>query len=351
MTEIPNVIRLNLLLVAIVAGMFLIGLFFDRFVYKKFKKIAKRTKWKGDEIIVQSLRRKFSLWFPLAGLYVGIYYLFPDLVISNILCKAVLAVFILSATLVCGEIAGGFISLYSERVKSIFPSTSLLANLAKGLILFFGILFILQVFGISITPLLTAFGIGGLAVALALQDTLANLFSGLHIVLSRQIRPGDYVKLSTGEKGYVTDINWRNTTIRQLPNNMVVIPNSKLASAIITNYHLPEKELAVKVEVGVSYDSDLEKVEKVTIDVAKEVLKNIPGGVPNFEPFIRYHTFGESSINFTVILRAKEFVDQYLIKHEFIKKLHKRYKKEKIVIPFPIRTVYLQNSKRASNKL
>ncbi len=351
MTEIPNIIRLNLLLAAIVAGMFLIGLFFDRFVYEKFKKIAKRTKWKGDEIIVQSLRGKFSLWFPLAGLYVGIYYLFPNLAISNILCKAVLAVFILSATLVCGEIAGGFISLYSERVKSIFPSTSLLANLAKGLILFFGVLFILQVFGISITPLLTAFGIGGLAVALALQDTLANLFSGLHIVLSHQIKPGDYVKLSTGEKGYVTDINWRNTTIRQLPNNMVVIPNSKLASAIITNYHLPEKELAVKIEVGVSYDSDLEKVERVTIDVAKDVLKNIPGGVPNFEPFIRYHTFGESSINFTVILRAKEFVDQYLIKHEFIKKLHKRYKKEKIVIPFPIRTVYLRNNKRTSKKL
>jgi len=351
MTEIPNIIRLNLLLAAIVVGMFLIGLFFDRFVYKKFKKIAKRTKWKGDEIIVQSLRRKFSLWFPLAGLYVGIYYLFPGLVISNILCKAVLAVFILSATLVCGEITGGFIFLYSEKVKNILPSTSLLPNLAKGLILFFGILFILQVFGISITPLLTAFGIGGLAVALALQDTLANLFAGLHIVLSRQIKPGDYVKLSTGEKGYVTDINWRNTTIRQLPNNMVVIPNSKLASAIITNYHLPEKELAVKIEVGVSYDSDLEKVERVTIDVAKDVLKNIPGGVPNFEPFIRYHTFGESSINFTVILRAKEFVDQYLIKHEFIKKLHKRYKKEKIVIPFPIRTVYLRNSKRTSNKL
>ena len=345
MIEIPNVVRLSLILGAIVVGTFFIGLFFDRFVYKKLKKVAKRTKWKGDEIIVQALRRKFSLWLPLAGLYVGIYYLFPNQNVSSLFCKAILAVFIFSATLVCGEIGGGFISLYSEKVKNIFPSTSLLANLAKGLILFFGVLFILQVFGISITPLLTAFGIGGLAVALALQDTLANLFSGLHIVLSRQIKPGDYVKLSTGEKGYVTDINWRNTTIRQLPNNMVVIPNSKLASAVITNYHLPEKELAVKIDVGVSYDSDLEKVERVTIDVAKDVLKNIPGGVSNFEPFIRYHTFGEFSINFTVILRAKEFTDQYLIKHEFIKELRKRYKKEKIVIPFPVRTVYLQSQK------
>ncbi len=108
---------------------------------------------------------------------------------------------------------------------------------------------------------------------------------------------------------------------------------------------MPEKELAVLVQVGVSYDSDLEKVEKITTEIAKEVMKTVPGGVPDFEPFIRYHTFGESSINFTVILRAKEFTDRFLITHEFIKRLKKRYDKEGIVIPFPIRTVYMADGK------
>ncbi|NQT94813.1 MAG: mechanosensitive ion channel family protein, partial [Candidatus Omnitrophica bacterium] len=141
-------------------------------------------------------------------------------------------------------------------------------------------------------------------------------------------------------EGYVTQIGWRSVKIRMLPNNTVVIPNSKLVNSVLTNYYYPEKELAVLVQVGVHYNSDLEHVERVTIEVGKEVLKTIKGGVPEFKPFIRYHTFNDFSIDFTVILRAKEFVDNYMIKHEFIKALHKRYKEEGIEIPFPIRTVY-----------
>lgn len=153
------------------------------------------------------------------------------------------------------------------------------------------------------------------------------------------------MELDSGERGYVTDIAWRNTTIRALPNNMIIVPNSKMASAIITNYCQPEKEMSVLIQVGVSYNSDLEKVENVTIEVAKEVMREIEGGISEFEPFIRYHTFGDSSIDFTMILRTREFVNQYVIKHEFIKRLHKRYKKEGIDIPFPIRTVYMQEEK------
>ena len=93
------------------------------------------------------------------------------------------------------------------------------------------------------------------------------------------------------------------------------------------------------MNVGVDYDSDLEHVERVTCDVARDVMRTVPGAVAQFEPFIRYHTFGESSIDFTVILRASEFVDQYLVKHEFVKRLHQRYRQEGITIPFPIRTL------------
>jgi len=159
------------------------------------------------------------------------------------------------------------------------------------------------------------------------------------------VKPGDYVKLNTGEGGYVTDITWRNTTIRAIPNNMIIVPNSNLASSILTNYYQPAKVMSVIVQVGVSYDSDLAKVEKVTLEVAKEILREIEGGIPDFEPFIRYHTFADFSINFSVILRAKEFFDQYLIKHEFIKRIHKRYKKESIEIPYPIRTIYMEGEK------
>ena len=124
-----------------------------------------------------------------------------------------------------------------------------------------------------------------------------------------------------------------------LPNNLVLVPNAKLSQAIVTNFYLPDRELAVLVEVGVEYNSDLAHVERVTCDVAKATLLAVPGGATGFEPFIRYHTFADSSINFTVILRAREYVDQFLLKHEFIKRLHERYEREGITIPFPIRTM------------
>jgi small-conductance mechanosensitive channel len=207
-----------------------------------------------------------------------------------------------------------------------------------------GAMIILDNLGISITPVLTTLGIGTLAVAIALQDTLGNFFAGLYIKADRFIDVGQFVRLESGEEGYVSHIGWRSTQVRMLANNMVIVPNSKLVQSIITNYHLPEPELAVLVELGVHYNSDLQKVEKVTCEVAKEVLQAVPGGVPGFDPFIRYHTFGDSSIKFSVIMRAREFVDNFLIKHEFIKKVQARYQQEGITIPFPIRTVHLEPS-------
>ncbi len=204
-------------------------------------------------------------------------------------------------------------------------------------------------FGVSITPVLASLGVGSLAVALALQPTLENLFSGIQLVMDKPIKVGHFVKLESGEEGYVYKIGWRSTWVRMLPNNVVVIPNKVIVDAKVINYYYPQKELAVLVQVGVHYDSDLEQVERVTIEVGKETLKEVEGGVEDFDPFIRYHTFDNFSINFSVILRAKEFVDNYLIKHEFIKRLHKRYAKEGITIPYPINAINYSQEKVPEN--
>ena len=192
-----------------------------------------------------------------------------------------------------------------------------------------GMLF-LDNLGVSLTPLLTTLGIGSLAVAIALQDTLGNVFAGLHIKADRPIEVGQFIRLDSGDEGYVERIGWRRTRIRKLPNKTAVVPNSKFVQSTIINYDLLDPEVAVLVHVGVHYDSDLKKVERVTNKVAKEIM----GAVPGFEPFIRYHTLNQSSIDFTVILRAQRFVDNYLIKHEFSKVLQKRYREKEIVIPF-----------------
>lgn len=251
--------------------------------------------------------------------------------------------FILAAYLFVDKLMMEILRRYSKKVDSIASSAGVIKTLYRVIILVFIFLIVLDRLHITITPFLASLGIGGLVVALALQDTLSNFFSGIYLFFDKPIRVGDYIMLESGKEGYVTQIGWRNTRVRMLPNNILIVPNTKLVSSQIINFYLPETEMAVLVEVGVSYQSDLEKVERVTIEVGKKVLQGVPGGAKDFEPFIRYHTFSDSSINFTVILRVKEYVDQYLIKHEFIKQLHQRYQREDIEIPFPIRTLYMRN--------
>ena len=323
----------------VILSCYLLGRLVSRTVCQRLSVWATKTHWQWDVLVIQALQRGIPLWSLLLGLSIALgFWQFP-VHLYDTLTRAIYVVAWLAATFIAANLVAKLVVLYGGQFANAMPVTSLTEHIAKIAIVLLGLLMILNGMGISITPLLTALGVGGLAVALALQDTLSNLFSGFYLTMARHVRIGDYVKLESGEEGYVEDIGWRATQIRMLPNNMVVVPNNKLGSAIITNYCLPSKELAVLVDVGVDYGSDLTHVERVTSEVAKEVMQTVPGGVPAFEPFIRYHTFADYSISFTVILRAREFVDQYLIKHEFIKRLHVRYQQEGITIPFPTRTV------------
>lgn len=325
--------------ISIILLAFVIGLILRKILISKLMKWSEKTHTQADDIIIKELNRPFILWCLLIGLYFAAQTITLSEEWLGVIGKAIAVLAVFSVTVFLARLSIGLLNMPSGRLKEILPTSTLTQSMAKIFIYAFGILIILNTLGISITPLLTAFGLGGLAVALALQETLSNLFAGFYITLSKQIRVGDFIKLESGEEGYVVDIGWRATRVRMLPNNVVLIPNAKLAQSVITNYYFPEQEMAVLVQVGVHYDSDLEHVERVTIEVGEEVMKEVRGGVPEFKPFIRYHTFGDFSINFTVILRAKEFVDNYLVKHEFIKRLHKRYNKEGIIIPYPIRAI------------
>ncbi len=318
------------------------GFVFQYLVISNLSKLAKKTHWKGDDIIIKSLKGVVVLLFFLIGLYVSVQISSFSVGVQKIVQKILIAGIIFSVFWVFSKVISDFVVLYGKKLEGRMSSLSLFANFFRVLVMLIGGLVIFQTLGIKITPVLTALGVGGLAVALALQDTLANMFAGFHIAMSGQLRPGDYVKLDSGEEGVVEDITWRNTTIKKIRNNMIVIPNSKLANSVITNYDLPKKEMTIIVPVGVAYDSDLEKVERVTIEVGKEIMKTVPGGVADFEPLVRYHTFNDSSIDFNVVLRCNEFVNQYLLKHEFVKKLHKQYNIEGIEIPFPIRTIQME---------
>ena len=276
-------------------------------------------------------------------LIVGLYWIVNTVDIPTPLVKifsyVLFSVIVLTITRIFARTLHAMVQMKMENSDQRLPKTTLLDTILNIVIYAMGILVILQYCGISIAPILTAMGVGGMAVALSLQETLANIFSGLHLILSKQLRIGDYIRLSTGETGRVTDITWRFTTIVPAgEGNMVVIPNQKIASATISNYSMPRKDIVITVPVGVAYDSDLDQVERVTLEVASSVMQQVDEAV-DIPPAVRFHTFGESSIDFNVTLHSSQFDHQFLIKHEFIKALTKRYREEGIEIPYPVRTV------------
>ncbi|MGC9517418.1 MAG: mechanosensitive ion channel family protein [Methanomicrobiales archaeon] len=322
---------------------FVIGLLFEIIIYRKIREKSLETDWDGFKVVIRALRGLSIFCFTIAGIYIALGYMVIDPKTLENIHKFLIIVIILLITWAVARLTSGFVNLYTKRAEGVFPSTSFFGNITKVIIILIGVMVVIQFIGISITPMLTAFGIGGIAVALALEDTLSNMFAGLNVITSKEMKMGDYIMLSTGEEGYVQDITWRNTTIKAITNNTIIIPNSKIAKNIITNFHQDQKEMLVKVNVGVSYDSDLKKVEWLTVDVAREVIKELSGADDTIDPYIRYNKFDDFSINFTVFLSVKEFIEQYRLKHEFIKKLHERYNEEGIVIPYPIRTVYMDN--------
>ena len=307
---------------------------------------AERTETKIDDIIIKSLKIPSIYWCIAIGLYIGVSISeIPEKYVFYF-SKAIHVIVILSITIAAANLSGRIFNNYIQKLSLPIPTTGLAYGILKGTILIIGFLIILTVLGISITPLITALGVGGLAVALALQDTLANLFAGIHILVEKSIRVGDFIKLETGQEGYVEDITWRTTRVRMLPNNMVIIPNSKLSQSIVTNYYLPEKRMSLLIPIGVSYSSDPEKVENILIEEAKKAVGEIPGLLGDPEPFVRFIPgFGDSSLDFTLICQVREFVDQYLAQHELRKRIFKRFKEEGIEIPFPHRTVYLREEK------
>jgi small-conductance mechanosensitive channel len=310
-----------------------------RIGYWRLNAFARRTRTDIDDVLIGAMRAPVVIVVLVTGAVIAARILPLTEQWRGVLDLGVKVAVILAGVLFVDAIVKAFLWKYSRRADYIKSSASIVQTAVRTLIILIALLIILDTAGVSITPLVASLGVGSLAVALALQSPLANFFAGMQILADKQIDLGQYVKLDSGEEGYVTRIDWRSTTIRAIANNLIVIPNSKLMDAKITNYHLPQRELSILVQVGVHYSSDLDHVERVTIEVAKEVMQAVEGGKKDFEPFIRYHTFGDSSINFTVILRAEEFVNGYLLKHEFVKRLHRRFKQENIVIPFPIRTL------------
>ena len=288
--------------------------------------------------------KKLSKPTLLIVFFVGLYTALSSLSILNQYQNWIDGAFFVLTTLIFALLISNAINIIMMgylKVRKGFERTPMLLNKVVSVIIFIiAIVIILGYFQLDITPLIAGVGLGALAIGLALQSTLSNFFAGMHIISDRPIDIGDFIELDPDTYGYVEDIGWRSTRIRTWTDNLIVVPNGKLAESNILNYSKPKQDMSFFIPCGVAYESDLKKVEKVALDVAKKIQQNIPGAVKDFEPLFRFKEFGDSNINFITILRVEEPMKRFSVRNEFIKELKERFDKEGIEISWPIVKLY-----------
>jgi small-conductance mechanosensitive channel len=309
------------------------------FLMRLLRRMAARTAWTWDDVIVGAIAWPTRLLILTSGLTV-LERILPLGYEWDRACDIMLALaFALAFILFVDRMVGGLLDRMAATHPAFSGARGLVQGAVRGVVIGIGLLIFLDSVGISIAPILASLGVGSLAVALALQDTLANVFAGFHLIADRPLETGQFIRLQSGEEGHVVLVGWRSTRLKTPQHNLVVVPNAKLAGTVLTNFDLPTSHMAVPVEVVVGMQSDLDRVERVALEVAREAQRSQPGGQSEAEPQARFIGFGESGLRLNVILNAENLKASNDLKHEFVKRLTDRFRREGIAIPYPTRTL------------
>ncbi|MDR1942533.1 MAG: mechanosensitive ion channel family protein [Endomicrobium sp.] len=311
---------------------FFIGFLFKKYVAKFIQSILAKTGFVLDSRIVVVSSSYISFWFFLIALYVGLLKA-PVNIVNVVVHKFFCGVFAFSVVVLVASVVSRFFrKSVHERIGS---------NIIKFSIIFIGLILILNQVGIKLTPILTTLGIGTVSLAFALNDTLSNFVAGINILANKQISMGDYIKLDSGQEGTVIEINWRTTLIREISNAVIIIPNSKVLSAVVTSFQFEKAEITASVSCGVAYGSDLECVEKIAKLAAQEIIDKYRDSVKTYVPVVLFKNFADSSINFTLFFRVKNIYAKAFMQSEVLKNLYKKLGEAKIEIPLPQRVVII----------
>ncbi len=319
--------------------------------------LTHKTKTVLDDLLVKALLPPVSIALIIAGIWLALSRLSELQSCMEQINKTFIVIAILLTAITIARLLNAILNWYGGEIahrtatdtdNKLLPVFGRVGNVVIYAV---ALMFILDKLGINISPLIAGLGIGGVAVAVAIQPTLSNFLAGTYVISDSVIRKGHYIMLDSGQEGLVEDIGWRTTKIRHWQGNLIVLPNSRLADAVVTDFEAAELAKVFAVACGVSYDSDLDKVEKVAIEVAQEIISRCPEASKDFKPVVRYKEFGDSNINFTVVLKSVDRVSQFPLKHEFIKALHLRFKQEGILIEYPVRKLLLTETPTNRNSI
>jgi small-conductance mechanosensitive channel len=325
----------------LILAAFIVGWIFERFVLGLARRAVGRTAIEADDIVLHAVHPAvvfivftFTVWLGVRSPRIAV-----PIAVGQVVDRVGVVILAFLIALTLARLVYALLGYRAKRDEKWMPAASLGGRAGSVVIYIIAGIIVLRYYNVEITPLLTSLGLAGLAVALALQDTLANFFAGVWMQTGRALQPGHYVRLEgTNLEGYVVDIGWRTTKIRQLQNNIIVIPNSKLAQATVIDTYLPEPRMSLLVPVTVGFESDPKQVERILIQEVLRASKKTPGLLAEPKPFVRFIPgFGEYGLQFTLICQVAEYVDQYLAQHEIRKRIIARFRKEGIRIPYPTR--------------
>lgn len=335
------IVPLVLLAVTVAAGLIVRSLLF-----RAVRAWAAGTEGNLGDIIIESL--PIVLWSLILGLHLATQNSEIPRVYLRYIPKTLAVLWIVSLTVATSRLAGRVVGFYGGRVTGAQSATSITRRLAQLAVVAFGLAWLLHLFDLNLTPILTTLGVGGLAVALALQDTLSNLFAGFYVSISGLVHIGDYIKLNTGEEGFITDINWRCTMMRGTSNNLVIVPNNKLGQAIYTNYNLPDRRIGMAVSIHVGYDSNVDRVQEILLQEVTAAIPEVKSLVADPAPYVLFNPGpGESALVFQVNFTVDDFGQQGAVQSELRKRIFKRLKAEGITMPYPTRRILLEQKDHA----
>jgi len=304
---------------------------------------AKRTETDLDDILFEISGTAIPATVLLAIGYVGTEMLDPakHAKVQGIAQRAIGIGFILLLFWAVSALVLRSLSRWAAKNPQFAPVYPPLRFVFKATAFVVAAVTVLAFLEVNVTGLAAALGVGGLAVALALKDTLENFFAGLHIMADRPVMEGDWVQVQeTGDRGVVVKIGWRSTRIRTVDNNFLVIPNLKLASGIVTNISDRDPRVHVRVQVGVEYDSDPDRVAAVLEEEARKAVGSIPGLLDDPAPRAWLHPgFGPSSLDFTLRVTVERQENAFDAQDALRRRIVHRFRAEGIGIPYPITTI------------
>jgi len=303
--------------------------------------VAKKTTTDVDDILIRSARNVVTYSVPVIGLMVALTPLALQTFIPQRMLFTLLAVLLMRGAIhLVNDLSKWLEKTSANRTASTLDEglLPLLRKTLKTSIAILGVLIILGKWGVQIGPLVGALGIGGLAIALALNSSLANVFAGIQLILDRSVNVGDKVKLESGDVGIVLDIGLRCTRIRTYDNEVISLPNSHLANAQVKNYTKPDATIRVAVNFGVAYGSDIAEVKRVISDAIKQ-LDDI---MLEPEPQVLFLNMSDFSLDMCARVWVDDYGKQFAKRLEMTELVYNTLNESGINIPFPTRTVYVK---------